>query len=93
MQNTATYIADTNLWRVGFDVNALSLIKWMSGLVDIQSVYYDYENAGVVFIVRENDTTGTLFKDGLLAATAIPMYQELTQPLSVPLNEVSHLFQ
>lgn len=50
------------LFRVGFVRNGYSLIKYMSGLVDVLAVAYDYKDKSVNFIVNSKDKTDTIFK-------------------------------
>ena len=70
-----------NLWRVGFHLEALSLMQLLSGLVEIKLTAYDHVNDVVVFIVRSLDWT--LFRTGGLGANSISRYREIDQSILV----------
>jgi len=59
---------DGGIYMVGFSANAVEGARFMSGMVDIIDVQVDTARNAVLFIVRNLDTTGSLFKTGLLTA-------------------------
>ena len=76
------WVTGDNLWRVGFALGAVSLISWMSGLVDVYSVEYDgYGN--LLFYLRSKDSTCTLFVNGVLRATKVERFKPPPQPVWV----------
>jgi hypothetical protein len=62
-------IVGDSLWQVGFSYDALSLVHWMSGLVDIHAVICNEH--GVFFIVDSLDKTGNLFMTGVLKGSPL----------------------
>ena len=67
-----------DLWCVVFTLSAISLIKLMSGLVDIFEVDYDGDGC-VLFYVRCTDTSNTLFRKGFIRAQA---FDEMNVPVT-----------
>ena len=72
-----------NLWRSGFHVDSLSAINLMSGLVDVCEALWLEESAALVFVVRNRDKTGTLFKTGVLKGHKIQGFQPSRQSVMV----------
>lgn len=72
-----------NLWRVGFHLDSLPLMQFMSGMVEIKLTAYDHANDVLVFVVRCMDKTGSLFRTGYLKANSVFRYREIDQPLLV----------
>jgi len=64
-------------------MEALPLIQLLSGLVDIRLTLFEQRDSVLVFIVKSNDITGTLFRHGLLVATPIHMYRDVGQGILV----------
>ena len=79
----ANWISGRNLWRVGFYGDAFPLIQLLSGLVTIHETIWNAEERVLVFIVTNEDKTGTLFRKGVLAANPIYKYRPPEQPLMV----------
>lgn len=72
---------DEGLWVVGFDARYLGAANLMSGLVDIVDVRTDVQHGAVLFIVKNLDKTGCLFKTGSLKARKIDKWDALPQPV------------
>jgi hypothetical protein len=84
-QGKATeWLSGNGLWRVGFTREAIPLITLMSGLVEVVDTFWQTEDKVLVFIVRNLDTTGTLFKQGVLRANPILKYKPIHQPVLAP---------
>jgi hypothetical protein len=77
------WISGQGLWRVGFRRPAWPLINLMSGLVDIVDTIWDKDGETMVFIVRNLDVSGTLFRQGVLRANPIIKYRPGNQPVYV----------
>jgi hypothetical protein len=73
------WYAGHNLWRVGFHLDALPLINLLSGMVEILESIWIPEEQVLVFIVKNLDETGVLFRNGSLAATPIFKYRQPQQ--------------
>ena len=78
------WIGGRDLWRVGFYMNAIPLINNLSGLVEILETIWDEKEQVLVFIVRNKDRSGRLFKvQGGLAANPILKYRVPDQGIVV----------
>ena len=86
-EESPKWISGPDLWRAGFTYQALSLISWMNGLVEVLAVEYDGQG-GVLFYVRSIDKTRTLFRAGSLRANPVFKFRKPPQPLMV---EAKHL--
>lgn len=85
LPNTNEHIhEDEGLWLVGFTIPYLDGMRLMSGMVDIVDVCIDPARNAVVFVVRNLDPTGCLFKTGLLKATKIKDWKVPQQSLVMP---------
>jgi hypothetical protein len=83
------WIVEPELWRVGFTLNAVPLVTFLSGLVDIFDVQYDnYGN--LLFYVRRTDKTNTLFVSGALRATKVERFKPPPQGLKVEALDYSY---
>jgi hypothetical protein len=80
-------IIEPDLYQVGFRLDSLSLIRYMSGLVEvIDAVHVPKDNA-LVFIVRRTDKTKTIFEPGgFLVGAPISKYRRVPQGISVSSN-------
>lgn len=83
LRRTGGLVIGGNLWRVGFHVNAIAAISWLSGLVDVHEAVWLPEQEALVFVVTNRDNTGTLFRTGELHACPINGYQPARQPIVV----------
>lgn len=73
-----------DLYKVGFRLDSLSLIRFMSGLVDVIDVVHVPKDNAMVFIVKRTDKTKTLFEPGgFLVGAPIPGYRHTPQEISV----------
>lgn len=77
------WLSGEGLWRVGFTREAIPLITLMSGLVEIVDTFWQKEDRVLVFIVRSLDSTGVLFKGGVLRANPILKYRPIGQSVFV----------
>jgi hypothetical protein len=68
---------------VGFHIRAISAISWLSGLVDIHETMWLSEQEALVFVVTNQDKTGTLFHNGGLHGCPIKGYKFARQPIEV----------
>jgi len=79
----AGWVVGPGMWRAGFVLDSLELISLMSGFVDVlECVWEDSDNA-LVFIVRNNDKTNTLFRGGGLCGAPVNSYKQPQQSLFV----------
>jgi hypothetical protein len=83
------WVVDDNLYRVGFNLPALPMIKLMSGLVDIYAVEYDFQGH-VLFYVKRTDKTRALFNGGSLVATPVYAFHPPPQSLQVDEPNIGH---
>ena len=68
-------VSGNGLWRVGFSIESLSLIRYLSGLVSIVSVFWNEDDNVLILIVRNKDISNVLFRSGILAAQPIKQYK------------------
>jgi len=82
LPNTKEHIhEDEGFWLVGFAADSLEAARYMSGLVDILDVRVDPRHGAVIFVVKNLDTTGCLFKTGALKAQRVDNWASTPQPL------------
>jgi hypothetical protein len=78
------WIGGRDLWRVGFFANAIQLITNLSGLVEVLEVIWQEEDQVLVFIIRNKDRSGRLFRMvGGLEANPIFKYRVPDQGIAV----------
>ena len=75
------FVKGKDMWRVGFHVDAMSSISWMSGLVDIHETRWLPKQEALVFVVTNKDCTGTLFHRGELRACSIEGYDAVPRKI------------
>ena len=81
------WVTASEMWRTGFVLDSLELVSLMSGLVDVlECVWEDNDNA-LVFIVRNNDKTQTLFQGGGLCGVPVNAYKQPQQSLFVTASD------
>jgi hypothetical protein len=92
MENTVqerrspSWVQGPDLWRVGFHIGSLSIIRLLSGLVDIHDVLWLNNQQAIFFVVTNKDATNVLFKTGALQASRIPAFRPTGQPILVEHN-------
>jgi len=69
------WVDGEGLWRVAFSADSLRLIQYLSGLTEIQATYFDTADDALVFVVRNQDRTNTIFRGGCLKAVQIQSYR------------------
>jgi hypothetical protein len=71
------------VWLVGFPVRQMGKIQLLSGLADVIDIRYDHNLQSVVFVVKNKDQSGVLFRSGTLKASSVPFWNEPQQALVV----------
>ena len=71
LRRVGKWVSGPNLWRVGFHLNALPLLKYLSGLVEVISTEWDAGHNVLILLVEDKDATRTLFRAGALAANPV----------------------
>ena len=71
------------IWRVGFHIEIVDAIKWLSGLVTIYDVVWLDQADAILLVVDNEDVTGTLFKKGSLTASHVGAHRIENQPVLV----------
>jgi len=72
-----------DLWRVGFHVNAIRAVSLLSGYVEVHDTVWLPKEEALVFVVTNRDTSGTLFRRGVLHGNPIGGFRPSKQPLMV----------
>jgi hypothetical protein len=68
-------------WRAGFSLDALKMISWLSGLVEVLGIEY---TEGIVWVyLRCLDKTETLFRSGRLQGIQISVRPVVQQDLLI----------
>jgi hypothetical protein len=84
MEEETWTLTGDDLFSVGFHLNALDKIRWMSGLVEIHDVVWLEEQDALIFLVTNKDKTGVLFSDeGRLLGAPLHRARESGQPIDV----------
>jgi hypothetical protein len=86
VRRVGNWVTGPNLWRVGFHLNALPLIRYLSGLVDVISTEWDPTHNVVILLVEDKDATRTLFRAGALAANPVFRVRVNQEDIAVEAN-------
>ena len=86
VRRIGNWVSGPNLWRVGFHLNALPLIRYLSGLVNVISTEWDHTHNVFILLVEDKDATRTLFRAGALAANPVFKIRVCEDELAVEAN-------
>ena len=69
------WYSNEELWATRFEFEALPLLTYLSGLVEIIDVAVDMQQRHVILLVIRTDTTRTLFENGAISGERVTKFQ------------------